>query len=170
MALFVKRTRVDLDAPVSADDTFWEDILIVFLDNTPCEELGNLVATHPALDPASIDPSDIFQHTVRQLRQIWGSTHGVYRKAHILYTTSVTNGADFYDFYKGRADALYAHLHLDRKPELVGVINRELPDDVFFKSTGTSPSPAVNNKRRSDVADAFRNFTNQPWREALAVR
>jgi hypothetical protein len=172
-ALFAKRTRADLDAPVSAEDKFWKDVLVVFLDNTPCEELDNLTAAHPALDPANIDPSDIVQHTVRQLRQIWGSTHGAYRKAHIRYTTTGTNGADFYEFCEGRVDALYVHLHLDRKPELVGAVNRELPDDVFFESSGTSQhesSPAVNNKRKSDVADAIRDFGNQPWREALAVR
>ncbi|KAE9011904.1 hypothetical protein PR003_g15306 [Phytophthora rubi] len=96
VSLCDQRSRADLDAAVSAEDTFWEDVLAAFLDSACVEEYDNLVAAHHAFDPDSINPSHTVRHSKKQLRQMWGSSHGAYRHAHIRFTTSGTNGEDFY--------------------------------------------------------------------------
>ncbi|EGZ04548.1 hypothetical protein PHYSODRAFT_463823, partial [Phytophthora sojae] len=115
VALFDQRTRADLGTAVSAEEQFWEDVFAAFLDCTPEEEFDNLIGAHPALDPNCVNPASIVQHSVKQIRQIWGSAHGAYRQAHIRFTTTGTNGKDFYKYCNGRLDALYIHMHLQIK-------------------------------------------------------
>ncbi|KAE9040973.1 hypothetical protein PR003_g10613 [Phytophthora rubi] len=110
VSLADQRSRADLDAAISAETLFWEEMCGIFVDNTPSEVIDNLIAAHPALDPQRIDAAKIVPHIARQLRAIWGSSHAAYRKAHIRYTASGTNKDDFYSFCHGRLDALYVYL------------------------------------------------------------
>ncbi|KAE8907414.1 hypothetical protein PF005_g708 [Phytophthora fragariae] len=55
----------------------------------------------------------------------------------------------------------------------MGPVNRDLPDDVFYESSSSSPQPVggdTHRRKKSDVAEAIREFGNQAWREALATR
>jgi hypothetical protein len=89
----------------------------------------------------------------------------------IHFTTSGTNGEEFYKYCEGLLDALYIHLHLKGKPQLVGPVNRDLPGDVFCESSSPQEAGADTHRRKKgDVADAIREFGNQTWREALAMR
>ncbi|KAE8969692.1 hypothetical protein PR003_g19556 [Phytophthora rubi] len=169
IALADRRSRVDLDGPVSIEVLYWTDIRSSFVDDTPSDDFDYLVAAHPALDPHKIDPGKIVPHTAEHLRSIWHTSHAAYKKALVRFTKSGTNGDDFYRFCGGRLDALYVHLHILKRPGLTATVNQELPDEVYYES---EDDPKIisesRSQKKSDVAEAIREFVNQ--RESMEER
>jgi hypothetical protein len=142
-----------LDSGKAGNDMhFWERVQQAFVN--PGNELYNqlqFVDNEDLFDlMPHINPGNIVFHDWKKLRSIWKSVNAAYKGALARFTVSGTHTSDFFSFCNGNLETYYLWLHLQRRPELNGMVEADLPADCLLASEkfsyneGTSSDTTTN--------------------------
>ncbi|KAE9023705.1 hypothetical protein PR001_g12850 [Phytophthora rubi] len=167
------RTRQDLDAAVSAEKTFWEDVAKAFADAYVLV-YGQLSfqEVHLALDNCDINPSVIVPLNAASLMAMWKKLKSDYAIPTDKFNRSGHHNPDLFDYCDGRRDLLYLSLYLNQKPELTDAVEQPLPSEVFYESAHleegqseraksaatTKNGDSTAKRQRFEIADAIREL------------
>jgi hypothetical protein len=133
-------TRETLDTGKAGNDQiFWERVQAAFVDGTkPNADYDCLQFTDEdevfAEQEHHIDPSVIVQHDWKRLRKMWKAVNSDYKAALTRFTVSGTHDDNFFGFCNGKLETYYLRNHLNRKPQLNGMVEAALPDECFVSS------------------------------------
>jgi hypothetical protein len=180
-----KASRATLDTGKAGNDChFWEKVQVEYQvdDNLLYNTLQFTDVDVFEAQQDLIDPSKILAHDWKKLRTIWKGLAADYKAALSRYTLSGTHESDFYNFCHGKIEPYYLRKLLEVKPDLVGFVEAELPQETFMDtssalldSSSLNSNSEVNSsakkKRKtsgSEVADAIREATNSRMQSELS--
>jgi hypothetical protein len=131
--------RQVLDSRKAANDEFfWEQVQKAFVTKSP--GLIEYDRLHFADDEVFCDreivinPSVIVNHSWKKLRSMWKTVNADYKAALTRFTLSGTHNSNFFSFCNGKLETYYLRLNLDRRPELNGMVEADLPFACFLAS------------------------------------
>ena len=131
--------RQMLDSSKAANDEFfWEQVQKAFV--TKSAGLMEYDRLHFADDEVfcqreiTINPSVIVNHDWKKLRSMWKTVNADYKAALTRFTLSGNHDSNFFSFCNGKLETYYLRLNLDRRPELNGMVEAELPFACFLAS------------------------------------
>jgi hypothetical protein len=81
-----------------------------------------------------INPGIVVNHNWKKLRAMWKTVNADYKAALTRFTLSGTHDSNFFSFCNGKLETYYLRLHLDRRPELNGMVEADLPFESFLAS------------------------------------
>jgi hypothetical protein len=120
------------------DQYFWERVQATFVDEIPNDDYDRLHSTDAdeafAEHEHHINPSSIVQHDWKRLRKIWQSVNAEYKTALTRFTVSGTHDNNFFSFCNGKLETYYLRHHLNRRPQLNGMVKAALPEQCFMSS------------------------------------
>ena len=159
------------------DEIFWEQVQKTFVEAGDNSDYNCLQFMEDEVfcDKDYINPGLIVNHNWKKLRTMWKCVNSDYKAALSRFTLSGTHDSNFFSFCNGKLETYYLRLHLERRPQLNGMVEADLPFECFMASemstselgdrvdnhqhgTGSSSSDDDNKttcrskKRKTDVA------------------
>ncbi|KAE8914824.1 hypothetical protein PF005_g19986 [Phytophthora fragariae] len=137
------RTREEIDASMSPEDAFCNDVEEEYPDSSN-EAYGALafMDVHAAHRHTYVDPSVIVLHKAPKLKRMWKKLETDYHLPAKNFKRSGTHNPDCYAFCRGHLELLYLHLFLEERPGLTNTVERSLPTEVQYESTTTDKRTA----------------------------
>ena len=119
------------------DELFWEKVQKTFIEpgNSAYNCLQFIDDEVFCDKEEQINPALIVNHNWKKLRTIWKSLNSDYKAALTRFTVSGTHDSNFFSFCNGKLKTYYyLRLHLEKRPELVGMVEADLPFECFIAS------------------------------------
>jgi hypothetical protein len=118
------------------DEIFWEQVQKTFVEagNNSNYECLQFMEDEVFCDKDYINPGLIVNHNWKKLRTMWKGVNSDYKAALTRFTLSGTHDSNFFSFCNGKLETCYLRLHLERRPQLNGMVEADLPFECFMAS------------------------------------
>ena len=105
-----------------------------------------------------IKPLLIVAHDWKKLRLIFKALITEYKICLTRFTQSGTHNSDFFNFCNGKLEIFYFRKWLELRPEVIGYVEAELPEETFADSS-SSPNTisAFTRRLKDDVSMSTKN-------------
>jgi hypothetical protein len=141
------------------NEMFWEHIQKAFVNagDNPDYSCLQFMDDEVFCDKEHINPGRIVNHHWKKLRSMWKGVNSDYKAALTRFTLSGTHDSNFFSFCNGKLETYYLRLHLERRPQLSGMVEADLPFECFLASemsTSEVGDRVRNNQTRSSTSSS----------------
>ncbi|GAX09752.1 hypothetical protein FisN_UnNu003 [Fistulifera solaris] len=130
---------------------FWRPVRESYVDSIEEYGINKYEDNEYFKDRPGLDLNHFCEHPWKKLREMWKACCAEYNRHKKNYTASGQHSNDFYQFTNGNLVMYYFHLCLRDKPNVIDVVEADLPDQEG-RNGNAYITVAAGNKRKKETA------------------
>ncbi|GAX27883.1 hypothetical protein FisN_13Hu003 [Fistulifera solaris] len=139
------------NATIKHQQWFWRPVRESYVDSIEEYGINKYEDNEYFKDRPGLDLNHYCEHSWKKLREMWKACCAEYNRHKKNYTASGQHSNDFYQFTNGNLVMYYFHLCLKERPNVIEVVEADLPDQEG-RNGNAYTTEATGNKRKKEKA------------------